>query len=437
MRVLNGKSARFGRNTAISIVVANMVGTGVFTSLGFQLIDIQSAPVILFLWVLGGVVALCGALCYAELGAALPRSGGEYNFIGQIYHPGAGFVSGWISATIGFAAPTALAAITASTYLHAAWPQFPVVPSAIALIVAVSAIHLTNRRNSGGFQLVFTAIKVTLIVGFAIAGLVLVDAPQSVRWAPEFADIELVGGSAFAVALIYVNYAYTGWNAATYLSNEVEDAARQLPRILVVGTLFVTGLYVLLHVMFLNVAPMDAMAGKLEIGHVVAGYAFGPSGSQVVATMLAILLISTVSAMVIAGPRALQVIGQDFRVLKLLSRENASGIPSVAILVQMIITILLVLTSSFESILVFAGFTLGLNTLITVLGVVLLRRSQSQRPASFRVPWYPLPLVVFCSVTLWTLIFILVERPMEGVFGLGLIVAGWLFYLIAKDRVRN
>ncbi len=110
---------QYDSRTAISIVIANMVGTGVFTSLGFQLLDIQSAPVIIFLWLLGGLAALCGALCYSELSVALPRSGGEYNFISSIYHPGLGFVSGWLSATIGFAAPTALVAITSGTYLQA------------------------------------------------------------------------------------------------------------------------------------------------------------------------------------------------------------------------------------------------------------------------------------------------------------------------------
>jgi APA family basic amino acid/polyamine antiporter len=431
------KSAKFGRNTTISIVVANMIGTGVFTSLGFQLVDIQSAPVIVFLWVLGGIIALCGALCYAEMGSALPRSGGEYNFIGQIYHPGAGFVSGWISATIGFAAPTALVAITAATYFNAAWPGFPVVPSAVILVIAVSLIHLSNRRNSGGFQLVFTAIKVVLIIGFAVAGLVAVEDPQNVRWTPLTTDVQLIGSGAFAVALIYVNYAYTGWNAATYLSSEVRDAARELPRILVIGTLIVTVLYVALHFMFLTVAPMDAMSGKLEIGHVVADYAFGTAGSQFVATMLAVLLVSTVSAMVIAGPRALQVIGQDFHALRALSKENRAGIPTVAIVFQMAITILLVISSSFDAILVFTGFTLGLNTLVTVLGVVVLRRSQPHIARPFRVPLYPLPVIIFCGITLWTLIFILAERPVEGIFGIGLMGLGWLFYLAAKDRVPD
>ncbi len=434
---MTSKTTKFGVNTATSIVVANMIGTGVFTSLGFQLVDIQAAPVILLLWVIGGLLALCGALCYAELGAALPRSGGEYNFLGQVYHPAAGFVSGWISTTIGFAAPTALAAITSATYLNAVFPEVPTKLAGALLVLAVGLIHLGNRRGSARFQLVFTGVKVVLILVFIAAAWWYAPELQSVRWMPVTSDLALIGTGGFAIALIYVNYAYTGWNAATYLVGEVEDASAHLPRILLIGTALVTLLYLLLHIMFLSVAPMDAMAGKLEIGYVVAEFAFGPDGSRLVGLMLALLLVSTVSAMVIAGPRALQVIGQDFHVLRFLARENKHGIPWAAIVFQMGVTLLLVATSTFEAILVFASFTLALNTLLTVLGVWWLRRQQPELARPFRVPWYPWPMLVYAAITLWTLIFVLGERPVEALVGGALILAGWLFYLVSRDRVAS
>ena len=197
-----------------------MIGTGVFTSLGYQLLDIDSAFVILLLWVVGGVLALCGALCYAELGAALPRSGGEYNFLREVYHPAMGFISGWISSTIGFAAPTALAAITAATYLNAAVPVAPIVPVACALVLLVTGIHLGSRRQGGAFQLVMTTVKVILIVLFVVAAWSAVDQLQSVSFVPRAEDLPQIAGAGFAVSLIFVNYAYTGWNAATYLSSD-------------------------------------------------------------------------------------------------------------------------------------------------------------------------------------------------------------------------
>ena len=430
-------SSYFSKSTATSIVVANMIGTGVFTSLGFQLNDIDSAFVILLLWALGGLLAFCGALCYAELGAALPRSGGEYNFLSRIYHPAAGFISGWISSTIGFAAPTALAAITAATYLHAVLPGAPIKWVAVALVLLVTAVHLGSRRQGGGFQFVMTTVKVVLIIIFMVAAWWSVPQLQSLHWAPRTTDLGLISSGGFAVALIYVNYAYTGWNAATYLAGEVDEPKRNLPFILLIGTLLVAVLYVLLHVVFLSVAPMDAMRGQLEIGYVVAGYAFGEVGSQAVAIMLSILLISTVSAMVLAGPRALQVIGQDFASLNFLSRENKHGIPHVAILTQCAITILLIITSSFEAILVFASFTLALNTLFAALGVTVLRRTDAQLTRPFVVPLYPLPVLIYGGITLWTLIYVGLERPQEAGFAALLIVAGWLFYLATRDRVSS
>ena len=434
---MKSAATKFSANTATSIVIANMIGTGVFTSLGFQLLDIQSAPVILLLWAVGGLLALCGALCYAELGAALPRSGGEYNFLGQVYHPAAGFVSGWISTTIGFAAPTALAAITSATYLNAVYPMVPVKGAALLLVVMVGLIHLGSRSGSARFQLLFTGLKVILILAFIGSAWWGADELQAVRWVPQMGDAGLIWTGGFAVALIYVNYAYTGWNAATYLVGEVEQAERQLPWILLMGTAVVTVLYLLLHVMFLSVAPMSEMQGKLEIGYVVADFAFGPDGSRLIGLMLALLLVSTVSAMVIAGPRALQSIGQDFRVLGFLALENRHGIPYAAILFQTAITAALVLTSTFQAILVFAGFTLAFNTLLAVGGVAVLRRRQPQLSRPFTVPWYPWPMVIYVAITLWTLAFVSWERPVEVLVAVGLIVAGLLFYLVSKDRVSS
>ena len=183
-------NSKFRFTTVMAVVIANMVGTGVFTSLGFQLLNIQSGFVILMLWAAGGVAAVCGAMTYAELGAAMPRSGGEYNFLSRIYHPAAGFTSGWVSASIGFTAPTALAAMTFAAYTASALPDVYRGPwfekiLAIGLIVILTFIHSGRRRNSGGLQLVFTIMKVAVIVVFCVAALTFVDEPQPVRFIPS------------------------------------------------------------------------------------------------------------------------------------------------------------------------------------------------------------------------------------------------------------
>lgn len=429
---------KFRYITVTAVVIANMVGTGVFTSLGFQLLDIRSGFVLLMLWAVGGIAALCGAMTYAELGAALPRSGGEYNFLTRIYHPAAGFVSGWVSATIGFAGPTALAAMTFAAYALTVLPGEQSVWMekllAVALLVVLTVVHATNRRNSGGVQLVFTILKVGIIILFCIAAISLVDTPQPVNFLPVAGDGTLLTSSAFAVSLIYVSFAYTGWNAATYLSSELENPQGTLPWILVSGTLTVMLLYIALNFAFLYTAPMDAMVGEVEVGYIAAEAAFGDVGGRFTGLILAVLLISTVSAMTIAGPRVIQVIGEDFPSLHFLGKLNRHGVPAIAIYLQSGIALLFIVSSTFESILVFAGFTLALNSFATVFGIFVLRWRQPDLPRPYRTFLYPLPPLIYLTLTGWTLWFVLLSRPVEGLFGLGIISTGLIFYFISSRK---
>jgi APA family basic amino acid/polyamine antiporter len=431
-------SSKFKFSTVTAVVIANMIGTGVFTSLGFQLLDIQSGFVILMLWAIGGLVALCGAMTYAELGAAMPRSGGEYNFLTRIYHPAVGFASGWTSATIGFAGPTALAAMTFAAYTSSI---FPITASAwvekviaVGLVVVLTVIHASNRRNSGGLQVIFTVLKVAVILLFCVAAIFMVDTPEAVKFLPSAGDAALMTSSAFAVSLIYVSYAYTGWNAATYLSSELQDPQKSLPGILLTGTLVVTVLYVALNFTFLYSAPIASMAGEVEVGFIVAKSVFGEFGGRFTGLVLASLLISTVSAMMIAGPRVLQVIGEDFKALSFLAKTNTDGIPSRAIYVQATLAIIFILSSGFESVLVFAGFTLALNSFATVIGVFVLRWQQPDLARPYKTFWYPIPPLIYMSLTGWTLWFVLMSRPVEGLFGIAVIGSGLLVYFFSRKK---
>ncbi len=426
--------SKFKHTTIIAIVIANMVGTGVFTSLGFQLLDIRSGFVLLMLWAIGGVIALCGAMTYAELGAAMPRSGGEYNFLTRIYHPAVGFASGWVSATVGFAGPTALAAMTFAAYATSSLggDANPWVLKAIAcgLIILLTLVHASTRRNSGGLQVAFTVLKVGVIVAFCIAALWIADTPQPVRFMFAAEDVPLLTSGAFAVSLIYVSYAYTGWNAATYLSGELEDPQRTLPWILMAGTLVVMVLYLALNYVFLRVTPMDAMVGQLEIGYIAADAAFGELGGRFAGLVLSLLLISTVSAMTVAGPRVLHVIGEDIKQLRFLGQTNSDGVPARAILVQSTLAIIFILTSSFESVLVFSGFILALNSLVTVFGVFVLRMRQPDLPRPYRTFGYPLTPLIYLGLTAWTLIFVVINRTQESLMGLGVIGVGLIVYAL-------
>ena len=427
---------KFSLWTAIAVVVANMVGTGIFTSLGFQLLDIHSPFVLMMLWVVGGVTALCGALTYAELSARLPRSGGEYNFLSQIWHPGAGFVSGWVSATIGFAAPIALAAMTFGAYLSAVFPEVDQTLSASLLVVALTILHCISRAASGGTQSIMTALKVLLILVFCFMVAIFSEQPQTFSLAPQIGDQTLVLSSAFAVSLIYVNYGYTGWNAATYITNEIEDPQKNLPIILISGTLIVMVLYLLLNYFFLFGAPIEALEGKIEIGVIVAEQALGEVGGSVMGGLLSLMLISTVSAMVLAGPRVLQVIGEDFKIFSFLSTVR-QGVPIVAILFQSAIALGFILSSTFESVLVFAGFVMGLNTVFTVAGVFILRFRKIGEEGIYRTWGYPVTPLIYLGLTIWTLTYILINRPEEGLNGLALIGTGLVVYYLSSRKGMN
>src|SRR5271170_2289460 len=205
--------------TATAIVVADMVGVGVFTSFGFQVADIKSGFALLMLWVVGGVVAICGAFCYAELATMLPRSSGEYNFLRQIYHPAFGFVAGWLSATVGFAAPIALAAMAFGIYFKSIAPSAPPLLLGLGITWLAALVHLGGVRFGGAYHNAWTALKLVLIVVFIVAGFAFGDL-QPISFAPSKADLATIGGAPFAISLVFVMYSYSGWNAATYIVGE-------------------------------------------------------------------------------------------------------------------------------------------------------------------------------------------------------------------------
>ncbi len=416
--------------TATAIVVANMIGTGVFTSLGFQVADIESGFSLLLVWILGGVFALCGALSYGELTAAMPRSGGEYHFLSRIYHPAVGFLSGWISLTVGFAAPVALAAMAFGRYASRVVDGLSPVAVSCGLVVLVTLAHLRDLRLGSAFQNLFTVFKLVLILVFIGASFGASN-PRPIGFAPSTTDIDVVLSAPFAIALLFVMYSYSGWNASTYITDEVRDPAVTVPRSLVLGTVLVTVLYVGLNWSFLATAPIDDLAGKVEVGHVVAARIFGDAGGRLMSAMLCLALISSISAMTWAGPRVTQVMGQDLGAFRALARTNAAGIPRRAILLQTAIVILLLVTATFEQVLVYIQLTLTLSLALTVLGVFVLRWKQPDLPRPYKTWGYPVTPLLFLAIALFTLGYTLIERPVESLAGLLTVLAGLPIYLLS------
>ncbi|WP_310398107.1 amino acid permease [Hymenobacter sp.] len=415
--------------TGAAIVIANMVGTGVFTSLGFQVLSIQSGFALLMLWLVGGLIALCGAVCYGELAAAMPRSGGEYHYLSQIYHPALGFLSGWVSATVGFAAPTALAALALGTYAKSVWPDLQPRWLSVTVVLLLTLVHGTSTRVGSRLQVIITALKVVVLVVFIGAG-VLIGEGQPLSFAPDAAGWRALLSPAFAVSLVYVSYAYSGWNAAVYVTGEIENPKRNLSRILLAGTAVVLFLYVGLNYVFLRSTPLAGLQGQLEVGFVAATSLFGPLGGRLMGGIIAALLVSTISSMVFAGPRIVQTMGEDIPALRFLAPKSRAGIPVRALALQTVITLAFILKPSFQGVLVYAGFVLNLFTFLTVLGLFVLRWRQPHLPRPYRAWGYPFTPLIFLGLSGWTLAFILSEKPMESLYGLATLAVGGLVYFL-------
>jgi len=413
--------------TATCIVVANMVGTGVFTSLGFQVADLPSGFVILSLWVLGGVVALGGALSYAELAAALPRSGGEYHFLSRIFHPALGFLAGWTSATVGFAAPIALSAMAFGTYAKGLAPGVSPLALSLVLVWGTTAVHFSGLQRGSAFQNWFTFLKVVLILAFITAGF-LVHATPSISFLPARHDLHLMTGSAFAISLVYVMYSYSGWNASTYIVNEIRDPVRNVPRSVCTGTLVVLVLYVALNAAFLRTTPIHTLAGQLEVGLLAGRQIFGTAGGQAVAALICLGLVSSVSSMVWIGPRVTVAMGEDLPGLALLATKSRNGAPHVALIVQALIATGLLLTGTFQGVLVYIQVALILFSALTVLGVIVLRIREPALPRPYRTWGYPVTPLLFLVVSAFMIFYTVQTMPWQSLAGLATIMAGLLVY---------
>jgi APA family basic amino acid/polyamine antiporter len=419
--------------TAIALAVADMIGIGVFTSLGFQVKDIPSAFSVLMLWIVGGAAALCGALSYAELSAAFPRSGGEYNFLSRIYNPALGFLAGWISVTVGFSAPIALAAMAFGVYFKGVVPGSS--PQLLALAVAwlITFIHLSGVKHSTSFQNVSTLIKAALIVGLIIAGLA-VGEPQPISFAPSASDVSYMTSAPFAVSLVFVMYAYSGWNAATYIAGEIRDPAVSLPRAIIAGVLIVIALYLALNAVFLYTTPIEAMAGQLDVALIAGKHIFGEVGGRIVGALICIGLISSISAMTWIGPRVTMAMGNDYPLLSPLSQTTRDGVPTTALLLQLAIVSLLLMTQSFEAVLDVIQFSLTLCSFLAVLGVIVLRAREPGLPRPYRTWGYPLTPLVFLGVTGFMMYHLIAERPLQSFAGLAIMVAGLAIYAVSQSR---
>jgi len=435
---------------AAALVVSNMIGTGVFMSLGFQvatftrpdgtsLLTGSVFPVIM-LWIVGGTLALCGALCYAELATALPRSGGEYNFLSRIYHPMVGFCTGLCSATIGFAAPIAASALYFGKYLCRAFPSLAgTVPNntehvaAFILVSLVTLAHLRSLRFTGIFQAASTAMTVGLIIAFVIFGFAKAS-PQTITFLPHTSDWSLLLSAAFGSSLIWVMYSYSGWNAASYIVEEVRNPAKALPRALILGTVFVIALYVAVNAVFLYSTPLNLLSGEPEVAHVAGVHIFGKVGARIGSALICVGLIANVSGMMWVGSRVSEAIGATYPLLGFLGRTSKTRVPYVALLYQFAIIFTLLFFNA-SNIIDYIESVLLFWSLLAVLGVIVLRIREPNLPRPYRTWGYPITPIIFATITVFCLAKNSQLHLRETLIGTATVLIGIPIYLWASRNV--
>jgi APA family basic amino acid/polyamine antiporter len=440
---------------ATCLVIANVIGAGIFTTPGFLARDLGSPFAVLSIWLIGAMLALAGALSYSELGAAFPEAGGEYVYLREAFGSLWGYLSGWTSFFAGFSAAIAAAAIGFAAYLSYFLPgltpgnllwssQIGPVPLRISAgqIVALAALwtlslaHITGRHRSGQLHVLLTVGKAFSIAALIVLGLWLGRG----QWAnfQSGADGILPPG-AFrngAVSLIFVLYSFSGWNAAAYIAGEVRSPDRVIPRSLLAGTGIVTVLYLGLNILFLYGLGISGMSGVLQVGEKASLALFGPKAAGIVSAMMALSILASTSAMIVAGPRVYFAMASDGIFPKRLATVHTLyRSPAASIVSQGLWASVLILTGTFEALLVYSGFVLVFFSTMAVAALIVLRVRRPELDRPFRVPFYPFTPAVFIAFSSWILSYTLWGRPKESSLGIVTVLLGLPLYFYWRRRM--
>lgn len=440
--------------SAIALVVSNMVGTAIFTSLGYNAGDLGDPVLVLCLWIVGAVCALAGALCYSELGVNFPSSGGEYVYLTRAYGPEWGFMTGWISFVAGFSAPIVTSGFACAAYLShfvpalhpdqaliaLGWGSWSIkVGWAQTLVVAVvalfSALNIVGLKWSGQVQKWLTGLKIIIILGFIVLGFTIGDgnwehfSQTTTRWNPQ---IPL--SAQFVLSLFWVYVGYSGWNAVTYVADEVKDPERTLPMAMLIGTSLVAVLFLLLNVVFIYAAPLESMKGVLAVGTHSAIHLFGEEVAGIFSLLMAVSLLATINSMVTVGPRVYYAMALNGAFLsgagKLHPRYRT---PAFAIVAQALMTFVAAI-ASFRDLINYIGFLLNFFATLAVASLFLFRRRPGWRKLRAVTFAYPLVPALFCVVGLWMTYQGFAREPRVSLTASATVAVGALIY---RARIRG
>lgn len=422
-----------------NIVIGDMIGAGIFTTSGLLLAQLHHPVLLVLLWVIGGAIALSGALSYGELGATFPQAGGDYAFLSRLFSPLAGFLSGWVSFFVGFSAPVAASSLAFSEYLLRTLPDHSLPAGleltkkaiAIGIILAFTMIHYFGLRSGSKVQNMLTVLKIGLILVLISTGFIFGEG--------SFDHFRIQGGNFFegtswksiGLALMWILFAYSGWNASTYVGSEVFNPLRNIPRSLIIGTFSVTAIYLLLNILYIYAVPPEEMKGVISIGGLTANKLFNRSLDQLFSLFIAVILLSSISVLVIIGPRVYYAMAQSGHFFGPARKINRSMVPGISILMQSGLAIIYVASGTFEQIITFLSFSLGIFPILAVTGVFKLRM---KKQSAMKMPGYPVLPAFFILSSLVILILAFLERPLESSIALGLIVLGIPAFYVLKQK---
>lgn len=441
---------RLGLFPATNIVIANMIGAGIFTTSGLLIADLNNAGLMLLLWVIGGLIALCGAFSYGELGASMPEAGGEYLFLSKIFHPVFGFLSGWISFIVGFSAPIAASAIGFSEYFTRAFPEVSgflmnnlhlssggvIILLSVTVVVTFTLIHNLGIETGAGVQNFLTVLKVLLILGLISAGLFAGQGDmENLRFSSGDGQ-KMVGLKTVGLSLMWIMFAYSGWNASTYIGSEIRDPQRNLPSSLLLGTGIVVVLYLLLNLVYIYAIPPDQMKGVISVGGLAMGNLFGSSAERLFSLLISFALFSSLSAFIIIGPRVYFSMARDGLFFRNVATVHpVRKVPTIAILLQGAIAIVYIISGTFEQILTYMGFSLGIFPVLTVAGAIKIRLKKTNK---IKLPGFPVTHLVYLLAGTLILILSFLERPVESGIAIITLLAGLpAYYLFKKYSVNR
>jgi len=433
--------------SASALVISNMIGAVIWTTTGILAGQLGSAKFILLIWFVGAVCALAGAFCYSELGINFPSSGGEYVYLTEAYGPTWGFMTGWVSFFAGFSAPIAAASLAFSDYLgyffpalklanaqhlfgSAAW-EFKLGPpqtAACAMIAVFTIVNCLGVRLSARIQNALTALKVLTIVALLAAGF----ASGAGHWEnfahPAVRSSTTPLGPQFIVSLLLIYLGYSGWNAATYIAEELHDPARTLPLALACGTSLVALLYLGLNVLFIYAIPLEQMKGVIAVGAEAATRLFGPAIAGAFAAAMVMSLLATVNAEVTIGPRVYYAMAKNGAFFSIAARVHPGWrTPAIAIICQGLCAMLMTF-SPFVDLLTYIGFLLNIFAVLSVASLFKFRRRPEWRRLRIVSFAYPLIPVFFCIVGVGMTIFGLTYKPVTGSIAILTVAIGALVY---------